>query len=331
MSDKSYCGNCGSQIKADVRFCPECGYPIKADAWPPSPAMQAAIPPTEKMENPQPSAFPGYDPGLGYSSELAPKKSNLNLILIAAGLVVAACCVLGGAYAVGKAVFGGDSDSPLSVLENPTETPTKRPPTSTPIPPIISTPTQPAVTGRQELSDTSFFDDFSSKSLGWNEEMDASSGTGYEDGRYFIQVNVPDYRQMVFTPLDAQTHMEFSAEVTSGASNGAFGMACYWQDFDNHHYIYFDLESNNFFIGKVENKEWTDLTERLDFPKVLGPQRYAVDCTPGMISVYINDALVHELPVNMPVQELNHAVRRDGLERCAAGRDQGAFRRRVRL
>jgi len=224
-------------------------------------------------------------------------------------LGVLACCGLVGVIMIAGLVING-SNSISDLFNDPTATP--EPPRATlvptlapanpTVPPVGPTQAKPGLTGQQRLSDTEFFDDFSSNELNWSQDDDASSAVGYEDGKYFMEVKVPDYRHLVYTPVEYLTHLDFSAEVVSGAANGAFGVICYWKDFDNHHYVYFDLYDNSFYIGFIENGEWNDLIDPVKFNKPSGAQRYAVDCTPGLIAVYVNDQLTQEIEVNMPVQ-----------------------------
>ena len=209
------------------------------------------------------------------------------------------CCALAAVVWLGSKIL---DDTPVSeIFKEPSAT--FEPVTVTLLPTLpVPSSQQKSLTGSQQLDDFSFFDDFSSNSLGWQDESDSSSAVGIENEMYAMEVLIPDYRHHVFTPVEPLTHLEFNAEVVSGAANGIFGVACFWKDLDNHHYVYFDLYQNEAWVGYLSNGEWIDIGEAISIPKSNGSQKYTVDCTPGAISVYINDQLIADVPMEQPVQ-----------------------------
>jgi len=310
MNSVNYCRQCGVKMEANAKYCPECGSPTQDDLrWGQSVGGNIPIPPTQKV-NDTPLYSPIETTDFGGFGENAAPKSKRNIYLVGCALGALACCALVGALMVVGLVLNDESDSISNLFSDPTAT--SAPPTATlaptfapakpTAPPPQQTQAKPGLTGQQRLSETEFFDDFSSDELHWSQDDDASSAVGYEDGKYFMEVKTPDYRHLVYTPVEYLTHLDFSAEVVSGSANGAFGVICYWEDFDNHHYVYFDLYENRFYIGFIENGDWNDLIDPVKFNKPSGSQRYAVDCTPGLIAVYVNDQLSQEIEVNMPVQ-----------------------------
>ncbi len=307
MNAVNYCKQCGARMDANARYCPECGVSVEDDLrWGQAVGGNIPIPPTQKVNDYPQYPSMGTADFAGYGETPAPKPKR-NIYVLGGVLGMLACCALVGALGVAGLVFyNDDSNSISSLFSNPTATSAPPSATHAPVkptaPPVEPTQAKPGLTGQQRLSDTEFFDDFSSNELNWSQEDDASSAVGYEDGKYFMEVKVPDYRHLVYTPVKYLTHLDFSAEVVSGAANGAFGVVCYWKDFDNHHYIYFDLYDNIFYIGFIENGVWNDLIDPVKFNKPSGSQRYAVDCTPGLIAVYVNGQLSQEIEVNMPVQ-----------------------------
>ena len=265
----------------------------EADSYPP-------IPPASEITGPAPVA-----------SRL-PKPSRKGWWIAGAALALAACCGLLVCAASALALYNLDAGLPKNQLD-PAATATQLPwlptqaPTSAPGLPTTQPPTQPATqpagpSGQQHWSETEFFDDFSSDELDWYTSSDENSQVGYENGAYAMEVKTADYRTLVRPPLQYLTHLEYNAQVIQGAENGTFGVACYYKDFTNYYFVEFDLSKRMFHIGTIENGAWNDLSEWLNFAEASQPMRYAVDCTPGMMTVYINDNLLAEMPVSLPVE-----------------------------
>jgi hypothetical protein len=190
--------------------------------------------------------------------------------------------------------LGDDDDSPVSILSTETSTPV---PTSAP----YKSPT-PGLTGQQRLSKTDFFDDFSSHALKWYVGNDDQSGAGYENETYFIEVKVPDYRQLVQPPVHELTHLNFKTKVAQGVENGSFGVACYYSDLNNYHFVAFDVNAQQLLFGRFENGQVVEMSDWLKFDGSQQPLQVAVDCTPGLMSAYVNDALISDLQVSQPVE-----------------------------
>jgi hypothetical protein len=230
------------------------------------------------------------------SSE-SPKKTNKTILfvgIIAAVLIICASVTL---FAIGSIIFGKDVGFPLfgkATATNESGMVTEYP--------TLVAPTGKSLTGRQQLSETQFFDDFSSNALNWPQKSDENFACGYQDGSYFIEVKKPDYRQVIFSPVEPLTHLEFTAEVFSGSDNGGFGVACYYQDIENYYFVYFNTGKSNYYLGRFENGKWIDLADPKPFEQAPGPQRYAVDCTPGLMAVYVSGALNSEYEITQPVK-----------------------------
>jgi hypothetical protein len=295
------CEHCGAPLRLEARYCPICGQPVPAsggqdgepESYPPIPSVIEA---TNPVSAPPQASNP---PHWGWW-------------IAGAALILIACCGLLVCAAGALAFYNLDLGLPKTQLE-PEGTATELPWELTLAPtPALETPTaqplaQPATppstpSGQQRWSETEFFDDFSSDELDWYTSSDENSQVGYENGAYAIEVKTADYRTLVRPPVQFLTHLEFNAQAVQGAENGTFGVACYYQDFKNYYFVEFDLAKHMFHIGYIENGDWKDLSEWLNFAETSEPMRYAVDCTPGMMSVYVNDNLQAEMPVSLPVE-----------------------------
>ncbi len=299
MNGEIYCANCGTPMRPDSRFCPACGAPVEIPQPAPSynPPVEV-VAPTEKIDE-FPNNYSPRPPEYYPVEEQPPSRSRRGLILLAVGFAVTICCAL---VIIVWLISKITNVSPVSEIFSEA-TATFEPVTVTLLPTLpVPTPTSQILTGAQQLSDTSFYDDFSSNSLGWQQDSDESSAVGIENGMYMMEVKIPDYRHHVFTPLDSITHLDFYAEVASGAANGIFGVACYWKDLDNHHYVYFDRNQNEIWVGYLSNGEWIDIGDVIPMDKAAGLQKYAVDCTPGAITVYVNDQLLADVAIDQPAQ-----------------------------
>jgi hypothetical protein len=332
MSPSKYCSDCGTPLEPQARFCPKCGLPVAASGpFPAAPSYGVpAIPPTQKMEEIPDYAPPyvdspeiPYAPAYDYGSE-QPPASNRRYWVACGALAVLACCLLSGGLAAGYALVGDDYNLTISLFTTPTFTPrpptpvpTRTPPPSpTPLPPTrppqIVGPTQPpsnppsggqpGLTGQQQLSDTSFFDDFSSDALDWPVDDLPEAQYGYSSGGYSMLVKIPDYTRLVRAPVLDLTHLEFDAQVVQGAENGLFGVACFYEDIDNRYEVDIDLDSQSLWFGRYENGTWVDMGDAQSFDHVGQPTHFSVDCTPGMMSAYVNNTLVAEMPVSISGQ-----------------------------
>lgn len=301
MNGERFCEFCGSPVKKEARFCPACGQPVRSIT--PTgfvPESNPVIPPTQKMEEPSPPP-PQYpqttvsDP-YGYAPA-PPKKSNKTILIIGIAAAVFVLCMVVVVIAIGSSILGKDNGTGL--FSNSTAT--FEPSTITEMPTLVA-PAEKSLTGKQQLSQTQFFDDFSSDALEWPVMNDENFSCGYQNGGYYIEVKNPDYRQVIFSPVESLTHLEFTAEVFEGSDNGGFGVACYYQDINNFYFVYFFPGRSNYSIGRFENGAWIDLTDALPYNLIQGPQRYAVECTPGMMSVYVDGALITDYEITQPIQ-----------------------------
>lgn len=297
----TFCEKCGAPLGPNARFCPKCGQPVQAaavpsnqpDSYPPVPPALETAPPADN--------FP----------QSAPRSKRGWWVAIIA-LAAAACCGLVVCIAGAVLLYNRSETLPLGQVELPAlSTTIPLPPTpgsniEAPLPPTqpaVQVATQPASpSGLQKLSDTEFFDDFSSAQLNWYQHSDDQNQVGYENGAYAMQVKVPDYRALVRPPVQYLTHLEFDAQVVQGAENGTFGIACYYQDFSNYYFVDFDTARGEYHFGRIADGKWEELSEWRSFAEFPQPLRYAVDCTPGLMSLYINDELVAETPVSLPVE-----------------------------
>lgn len=295
------CEHCGAPLRPEALFCPKCGQPVLiAIGQDSNEVSYPPIPPEVEATSPVSPA------------PQAPQPSRKGWWIAGAALIVIACCGLLVCAIGAVALYNLDAGLPETQLEpkatatelpwEPTLAPTPAPelPTTQPPAQLATPPSAPS--GQQRVSETEFFDDFSSSELGWYTASDEHSQVGYENGAYAMEVKTADYRTLTRPPVQYLTHLEFNAQVAQGAENGTFGVACFYQDFKNYYYVEFDLSKRMLHIGYIENGAWKDLSEWLNFPETTTPVRYAVDCTPGMISVYIDDRLQTEMPVSLPVE-----------------------------
>lgn len=297
----TFCEKCGAPLSPTARFCPKCGQPVQAavgqssqpESYPPVPPPLEITPPADDLAQP-------------------PPRSKRTWWVAVIALVVAACCGLLVCIAGAVMLYNRGQDSPIGQVEIPVVStsfplpPTPAPTLEAPLPPTqpaVQAATQPASpSGLQKLSDTEFFDDFSSAQLNWYQHSDDQNQVGYENGAYAMQVKVPDYRALVRPPVQYLTHLEFDAQVVEGADNGTFGVACYYQDFSNYYFVDFDMARREYHFGRITDGKWEELSEWSSFAGFPEPLGYAVDCTPGLMSLYINDQLVAEIPVSLPVE-----------------------------
>lgn len=297
----TFCDKCGAPLGPMAKFCPKCGQPVQ-------PAVE---------QGSQPDSYPPIPPPLETTAPMAdppqaPPRPRRGWWIAGVVLVVVACCVLLVCVVGAVLLYNLDAGLPEEQIELPALAtaipllPTLAPTLEAALPPTAppaQLATQPAVpSGQQQLSETEFFDDFSSTTLGWHEHSDDQNQVGYENGAYAMQVKVPDYRSLVRPPVQYLTHLEFNAQVVQGTDNGTFGVACYYKDFTNYYFIDFDMANREFHFGRIEGGTWSDLDEWRSFAEYPEPLRYAVDCTPGLMTLYINDQLVAEMPVSLPVE-----------------------------
>jgi hypothetical protein len=255
-----------------------------------------------------------------YYAEPEKPRSRRMWYLLGGGAALLACCALVGILLIVSALNGNSSFS-LSLFSTDTPTPTATathtptptitptpPPTNTPVPPPTQPPavptsttsSGPALTGSQTLTDTEFFDDFSSDALGWAVNTTDNTSVGYEGEGYSINIITPGYVQVVEPPVEALNHLEFNADVISGRGNGAFGIACYYVDIDNFTYMVFDSDSQNVLFAEYVNNEYKQLSDWIGHSQPVSGARFSGDCTAGGMVAYVNNTPVAQISVNKP-------------------------------
>ena len=297
----TFCDKCGAPLSSRARFCPKCGQPVQ----------------TAVEQGSQPGSYPPIPPPIetaapAYDLTPAPQPPKRGWWIAGIALAMVACCGLLVCVAGAVLLYNREAGSPQEQIELPASVtaipllPTLAPTLEAALPPTqppAQLATQPASpSGQQRLSETEFFDDFSSTQMTWYEYSDDQNQVGYENGAYAMQVKVPDYRTLVRPPVQYLTHLEFNAQVVQGVDHGTFGVACYYRDFTNYYFIDFDMANREFHFGRIEDGIWDDLSEWRSFAEYSEPLRYGVDCTPGLMALYINDQLVAETPVSLPVE-----------------------------
>jgi hypothetical protein len=227
------------------------------------------------------------------------------------GILCIGTLVLGG----GALLLTSDSETAgeppaftqeLALVATQTESPAAAP---TPAPTA-----GPEQTGGQQQDDHSFFDDFSSDSLGWPRYDDGKTILAYEEGEYSLQIAEPDYWDWVYFP-DYFYPVEFRFDVRgpAGSQDGTFGILCHYQDVDNYYYIEFDLDDASFIIAEYFQGEEVLLSEPGTndpvwqstgaFGPHSTPNRIGVSCTLDMIRLTINDEFVDLVQVQQPFEQ----------------------------
>jgi hypothetical protein len=255
-----------------------------------------------------------------FYSEPEKPRSRRMMYVLGGGAVLLACCALAGILLIVSALSGDGSFS-LSLFSTDTPTPTATatqtatptvtpttPPTDTPVPqpptqpPEIPTagPSGPALTGNQRLTETEFFDDFTSNALDWSVNSTDNTAVGYENEGYIIHIYNSGYLQVVRPPIDNLTHLEYAANVVEGSGNGAFGFACYYADIDNFTYVIFDTQSSDLRFAQFINNEYSQLTDWITHSQPTSGARFAADCTGGGMVAYINNVPVGNVSVSKP-------------------------------
>lgn len=168
------------------------------------------------------------------------------------------------------------------------------------------------LTGQQELTDYSFFDDFSSNALDWYQYDDGNTFFLIEDETYTIQLKYSDWFDWVYFPVDFYPHeIHFDVKSLDADDDGIVGVFCNFLDKENYYYIDFDLGTKEYVIGKFVNDVQTPLTESTDvdyywhttstLKNSQTVNRIGISCYPTSITVFINDELVENIEVPDPL------------------------------
>jgi hypothetical protein len=115
-----------------------------------------------------------------------------------------------------------------------------------------------------------FKDDFSKENSGWSISEDALSFSGYEEGKFRLWVDVPDYQIWSVPGLNFKnSHIATRAEKRSGPDNNFFGVLCRYQDEFN--YYSFVISSDGYFGAyKVVDGEKSLITQQsMEFSEVI--------------------------------------------------------------
>ena len=169
-----------------------------------------------------------------------------------------------------------------------------------------------SLTGNQRRDDTSFFDDFSSKSLDWPEYDDGITILKYEDDAYSFQITELDFFDWAYVPVDfSPNSISFDVWGLPGQQDGTFGVMCQFQDIENYYYVEIDLEINEFVIAQIKADEYIPLTivndegqywHKAD-PLNASPEQVnqiSIECSLDFIVLAINDSLVYATEVSEP-------------------------------
>jgi hypothetical protein len=181
-------------------------------------------------------------------------------------------------------------------------------------------PSASGLTGNQQLEEHALYDDFSSDALGWPVYDDGKTITKYENQTYSIQVTEREDAEWAFFPVDfIPNEIGFDVQAAPGHQDGSFGVLCQYQDYDNHYYVEFDLESNEYRIAQWLDGENIPLTKQ----NSVGQFWYETDafnspptsvnhidirCYLESITLTINDQLVDQVYVPTPFDQSGEAA-----------------------
>jgi hypothetical protein len=214
------------------------------------------------------------------------------------------------------------TDTPVATNE-PTQPEATLAPSFTPtLEPTITEVTDPglALTGDQELTEYSLFDDFSSDALQWPIYDDGKTVFEYADDAYHMQILEPDYFDWAYFPVDFVPYeIWFDVTGASGPQDGTFGVFCHFEDIDNYYYVEFDLEIDSYIIGQAVGGEYLYLTEENSdggnwqtttafTSSPSDTNQIGVMCYLESITVFINNQMVDDVSVTQPHNEPGEAA-----------------------
>ena len=206
--------------------------------------------------------------------------------------------------------------SPTSLPESTLPEPTQPAPT----PASVPTDSGLTLTGNQNLTEYSLYDDFSSDALHWPIYNDGKTIMKYEDETYSIQIKEPEYLDWAYFPVDFIPYeIWFDVQGPPGQQDGTFGVFCQYQDVDNHYYVELDLEGDSYIIAQYRDGEdipltkqntvgqfWYDTDAFQSLPEDVN--RVGVSCYLDSITLFINDQLVDQVDVPQPFDQPGEAA-----------------------
>jgi hypothetical protein len=182
-------------------------------------------------------------------------------------------------------------------------------------PDVPTGPTGKEMTGGQYVTDTELFDDFSSDALEWPIYDDGITILKYENQGYSFEITQPDYVDWAYVPTPFfPSKIQFDIEGTSTYEDGTFGVFCNYQDEDNYDYAEFSLHYLDVVFGMTRDGEYSYLTEQnpdgeyyLELSNMYSystPNTIKMDCTPTLLTLWVNGQLEFEIPIASPLPDL---------------------------
>lgn len=235
-------------------------------------------------------------------------------VILGAGCVSILCIgfLLAGGIALFTIQESDTSTVPEPVVTVVVVTPTSEPEAPPPAPSPVPVPTEPessTLTGAQYVEEYSLYDDFSSDALYWPVYDDGKTIMKYENEAYSIQIAEPEYIDWAYLPVDFVPYeIWFDVQGPPGQQNGTFGVFCQYQDADNHYYVEFDLQSNEYIIAQYLDGEDIPLTKQNSVGQFwyetdafksppTSVNHIGVSCYLNSITLFINDEWVDEVSV----------------------------------
>jgi hypothetical protein len=179
---------------------------------------------------------------------------------------------------------------------------------------------QGKLTGKQQLTENSMFEDFSSNSQGWKQSADENSVFKIEKGAYSIQVVKPGYLDKADIPVKfPPNEISFDVKGQAGDQPGRFGVYCNYLDAKNSYYVEFDLASNEYVISKIKDGDEIPLTKEnssgqywLPASSLKSPptsaNHIAISCQRNTISLTINETLIDTVDIAKPLDKPGKAA-----------------------
>lgn len=161
---------------------------------------------------------------------------------------------------------------------------------------VVAAPRTAPVEEPAPVSGTLLYqDDFSSAESGWSEQDTETGYSGYRDGQYVIQVNVPDY-SIWGNHNNQYTDVIVSADVQvmqSANGTGGFGIMCRYVDNNNYYQLEVD-EDGYFIIYKYLNGEFIALYDwdHLSDLENITNLRISAACIGNELTLAVDDRII---------------------------------------